>query len=141
MKNENWIRMEYLKTAEALKFEGFGSDPVCIDISVCRKMPKSFTKKKIDLARQGKLFPTTKPDIDNIVKTILDALNGIAFDDDSQIVRIRATKTYYKEDCTIVSMTNWTDDIDNPFETIDDSAEYGESKVEQIDKEDKSLCM
>lgn len=39
---------------------------------------------------------TKKPDIDNIVKTI-DALNGLAFDDDKQIVKVTAEKLYSTE--------------------------------------------
>ena len=38
--------------------------------------------------------PTKKPDIDNVIKIITDALNGIAYDDDAQIVSLSATKFY-----------------------------------------------
>jgi Holliday junction resolvase RusA-like endonuclease len=38
--------------------------------------------------------PTKKPDIDNIEKIIFDALNGIAYNDDSQIVSCWADKFY-----------------------------------------------
>ncbi len=40
--------------------------------------------------------PTTKPDLDNVIK-LLDALNGIAFDDDNQIVEIMARKIQGEE--------------------------------------------
>ncbi len=36
----------------------------------------------------------SKPDIDNVIKIILDALNGIAYRDDKQIIRISASKHY-----------------------------------------------
>lgn len=45
----------------------------------------------------GKMQPTIKPDIDNIVKSCFDALNGIAYPDDSQIVSIFAYKEYALE--------------------------------------------
>lgn len=37
---------------------------------------------------------TTKPDIDNIIKAVLDGLNGVAFKDDKQVTSIKATKFY-----------------------------------------------
>jgi len=39
-------------------------------------------------------YPTVKPDVDNLCKSTLDSLNGIAFDDDSQIIEINASKKY-----------------------------------------------
>lgn len=39
-------------------------------------------------------YPTTRPDIDNFLKTLLDALNGYVIPDDSQIVQITASKAY-----------------------------------------------
>lgn len=38
--------------------------------------------------------PTTKPDLDNLLKTVLDALNNTAFDDDGQVLSISAVKRY-----------------------------------------------
>lgn len=35
---------------------------------------------------------TTKPDIDNVLKAVLDALNGVAYKDDSQVVEVRVVK-------------------------------------------------
>lgn len=42
----------------------------------------------------GEILPTKKPDSDNIIKIILDALNGIAYHDDSQICSIHFEKKY-----------------------------------------------
>jgi Holliday junction resolvase RusA-like endonuclease len=41
--------------------------------------------------------PTTRPDIDNYAKLVLDALNGFVWADDSQVVKIEAVKRYAKE--------------------------------------------
>ena len=38
--------------------------------------------------------PTKKPDADNVIKIITDALNGIAYDDDRQIVALMFEKFY-----------------------------------------------
>ena len=42
----------------------------------------------------GKIRPTKKPDADNIMKAVADALNGIAYKDDSQIVNVTIAKWY-----------------------------------------------
>ena len=47
---------------------------------------------------ENKISPTKKPDIDNIVKIILDALNKMAFKDDSQITKIQVEKLYAEEE-------------------------------------------
>ena len=39
-------------------------------------------------------WPTKKPDSDNIIKIILDALNGICYHDDSQVCKIYFEKKY-----------------------------------------------
>lgn len=56
-------------------------------------IPKSMSKQRRLDAIEGRLRPTTRPDIDNYVKT-LDALNDIVFHDDSQIAQLIATKHY-----------------------------------------------
>lgn len=68
---------------------------VVLTISVYRSIPKSMPGKKRDLAIKGLLRPISRPDLDNYVK-VKDALNGILWKDDSQVVRIVADK-YYSE--------------------------------------------
>jgi Holliday junction resolvase RusA-like endonuclease len=57
------------------------------------EIPKSWSKKRRDAAIIGEVFPG-RPDIDNIVKAVLDACNGVTFEDDAQVFRIMATKRY-----------------------------------------------
>ena len=57
-------------------------------------IPKSWPKAKKELVSQGALHHTSKPDLDNIVKIILDGMNGVVFVDDSQVVSIMASKQY-----------------------------------------------
>lgn len=55
---------------------------------------KGTSKKKIIEMAHGDLQPLKKPDVDNIIKSILDSLNNIAYTDDSQVVGCAATKYY-----------------------------------------------
>ena len=56
--------------------------------------PKSVRKKdKIEMLT-NRLLPVKKPDCDNIAKIVLDALNKIAYVDDSQVVELAVKKRY-----------------------------------------------
>jgi len=57
-------------------------------------MTVTFYRTKPEYAPKGELIPVRKPDLDNYIKTILDALNGIAFPDDAQISTIEARKRW-----------------------------------------------
>lgn len=57
-------------------------------------VPKSWSKRKQADALAGQLMPTTKPDLDNCVKAIFDAVNGIVWTDDVQVVGLRVRKVY-----------------------------------------------
>ena len=71
---------------------------VSVKIVAQFKIPKTTTKKDRALIEEGKLSPTKKPDIDNIVKIILDALNKMAFKDDNQITKLDVEKVYGEEE-------------------------------------------
>ena len=90
---------------EAIKFEFMASNsekmpvyerdiPLKANVTVGCSIPKSYTKKKQALCRDRVLVPNKKPDIDNILKAVFDALNGYAFEDDVQIVQVYAEKQY-----------------------------------------------
>lgn len=57
------------------------------------EIPKSWSKKRREAATRGEVSPG-RPDIDNVVKIALDAINGVVFEDDAQVNRINATKRY-----------------------------------------------
>lgn len=58
------------------------------------QIPKSATKAKRVRMEGGLIRPVKRPDLDNIAKAVLDALNGLAYQDDSQIVRLVVEKYY-----------------------------------------------
>ena len=86
---ENWIRINY-REQDGRYIEG----PIEARIFAYHKVPKSYSKKRIEAIREGLEYPTKKPDIDNIVKIILDSLNGIAYKDDSQVVKLIVLKKW-----------------------------------------------
>lgn len=67
-------------------------------------IPKSWPKKKKEEAVHGLIRPTTKPDTDNIAKSILDSLNEIAYKDDSQVTGLCVTKCYSTKPCVRVRL-------------------------------------
>lgn len=56
--------------------------------------PVSCSKKKQREIYSGSIPYTKKPDVDNLIKLTLDAMNGIVFKDDSLVVKISAIKCY-----------------------------------------------
>lgn len=89
-KYENLVSLAFLqKYPDHVPLEG----PLEMVMIAYFSIPKSWSKKKAEQARSNKLFPTKKPDTDNIAK-VKDALNGIAFKDDSQVVMETIFKMY-----------------------------------------------
>ena len=70
--------------------------PLCVKLIAHFEPPKSATKTKRRAMLSGLIMPTVKPDIDNILKMI-DALNGVCFEDDKQIVSAHCEKRYADE--------------------------------------------
>lgn len=75
--------------------ERFQDDvPLEVLIVAYNPVPKSATKSDRFQMLLGKIRPTKKPDWDNIGKIVCDALNGLAYKDDAQIVRGTVVKFY-----------------------------------------------
>lgn len=58
------------------------------------EVPKSTSKAMKEQMLENKISPTKKPDIDNVIKIVLDAMNKFAFKDDTQITKIEVEKLY-----------------------------------------------
>ena len=67
---------------------------LAMTLMVYQPIPKSVSKKKKQEMLDGKIRPTKKPDIDNILKSVLDSLNQVAFHDDTQFVSVEVCKWY-----------------------------------------------
>ena len=72
--------------------------PLKVEIQVYKKISKSFSKTIKQKAITGEIRPLVKPDCDNISKNILDALNGVVYPDDKQIVELTVKKFYSESD-------------------------------------------
>jgi len=79
--------------AEAMKNMPPLGGPVEVVVEAFMMVPASWSFKKRLSAIAGQIKPITKPDLDNIVKA-LDGMNNIVVVDDSQIVKLTATKQY-----------------------------------------------
>jgi Holliday junction resolvase RusA-like endonuclease len=87
---KDYIRLAAAEHKPDKPFEG----PLELHVTVCRSIPKSFSRRKAEAAEKGEIRPITKPDADNYLKSVKDALNGIIWRDDSQIVRVVVEKYY-----------------------------------------------
>ena len=88
---ENLIKISFSQTGER-PFEADQS--LHVFMTAYYPIPKSTSRKKKEEMIAGHLRPAKKPDIDNIIKSILDALNGVAYHDDTQVVAVFAEKYY-----------------------------------------------
>ena len=76
-------------------------------------IPKSTSKAKRKKMLGREICPSVKPDVDNVSKAILDALNGVAYRDDKQVIELDISKRYANPDaagvCVSVYYLDYTD--------------------------------
>lgn len=90
---ENLVKLEYMRQVGNKKLSG----ALRAVIQCCFPVPKSVSRKRRAAMLSGEIRHTGKPDCDNLAKGILDALNGIAYDDDSQICVLAIAKKYAEQ--------------------------------------------
>ena len=71
---------------------------VSVHLEFCFRRPPSHLKRNDELTAAGRKQPYPKPDVDNLAKAVLDALNGVAWVDDSQVVELRTAKSWIDGD-------------------------------------------
>lgn len=91
---ENWVKCRFLETKQE-KIPG--NVALGASITAFFQIPKSASKKDRMRMQCGAILPMKKPDADNIVKIILDSLNGLAYDDDKQVCEVWFHKFYHDE--------------------------------------------
>ena len=89
---EHLLALSYRNSAKGYKF----TSPVRVTIKAYQKPPKK-SKKVVEDMLNGRILPTKKPDLDNIAKIVLDGLNKIAWDDDTQVIEMMVVKRYAED--------------------------------------------
>lgn len=87
---ENLVKLEFQRQGGRMMKDG----PVYLSIQAWYGIPKSVSKRKREAMIGGLILPTRKPDCDNVAKVIADALNGLAWRDDSQVVALHVCKRF-----------------------------------------------
>jgi Holliday junction resolvase RusA-like endonuclease len=96
---KNWTKIQLAEQCEeCLKC------PLILCVTFYLPIPKSASKKKKVLMISNEIKHTKKPDVDNLLKFILDAMNNIVFVDDSQIWNITTIKKYSEESRTEIDI-------------------------------------
>jgi len=89
---EQQIIFDYYKQCENVKFDE--NSQLELFVKAYYKIPKSASKKKRMAMLSEEIRPTKKPDGDNILKAVADALNGVCYKDDKSIVKMSIEKFY-----------------------------------------------
>ncbi len=98
---ENLVKLSFLNSG----CEAFSEDKqLRAEIDIYISIPKAVSKKKRQEMMLGNIRPTKKPDIDNILKSLFDGLNKVAFNDDTQIVEVKARKYYGEQEKVVINI-------------------------------------
>lgn len=93
-KTASYENLVKVKAEQAMVGRPMFEGAVEVSIRLFVTPPASWSQKKQREALAGNVFPTSKPDIDNVLKGIMDACNEIVFKDDKQAVDVRVVKRY-----------------------------------------------
>ena len=89
---------KFKKQLRALAAETYHDAPlegeIYLKVAFYRKVQKNVSKKEHDRRVSGARRPIVKPDLDNYIKSTLDALNGVIWTDDAAIVELNTSKWY-----------------------------------------------
>lgn len=105
---EDRIRLAYKRAVKDRPEEErtFGMDAqLSLTVSAFYRMPKRVNKELREAMMSFRERPRKKPDLDNILKVVADALNGLAYHDDSQIVSMSATKYWSHDPYILIGIT------------------------------------
>ena len=92
---ETLVHTEYMVQCKGFRFP----DDAMLDMRILAyySIPKSGSKKEKAKKLENIIRPTKKPDMDNVVKMVADALNQVAYKDDTQIVDCQVRKFYSEQ--------------------------------------------
>ena len=87
--------------------------PLIMDVQFDLPIPASWSAAQKEEARTGMILPDVAPDLDNLIKSLLDGCRRIAFRDDAQIVQITARKRFGVEPKTVATFSPMTTETDD----------------------------
>jgi Holliday junction resolvase RusA-like endonuclease len=93
-KTRNYEALIKEAATEAMGNSEILETPVNLYLYIRAPIPKSLPKKRLEACLNGLEKPIKKPDASNVLKSIEDAMNGVVYKDDSQIVNIHVAKVY-----------------------------------------------
>jgi Holliday junction resolvase RusA-like endonuclease len=100
--SRDWKRTVLDRVATEAKARGLVpyQGPLFLDLCFQLPRPKSLPKKV--------LHHVKKPDLDNLAKAVKDAIKGIVYMDDAQVIQLTATKSYSESPCVIIDVRSAT---------------------------------
>ena len=103
---EDKVRLYYSRETRCTTLHG----EIRADIRAYFRIPKSTPKYKQQILAEERTGCTKAPDADNIAKVVLDALNGLAYDDDKAVTYLTVGKLYGAEPRVEVTLTEVNND-------------------------------
>lgn len=103
LNTEAWVKACAIDQGVIRPLDG----PLRLLLTIKRGVPLSWSKKRRQSALSNMERPTSKPDLDNCIKLVCDALNGIAWHDDAQIVAMEVAKIYGERAATVLTVKQW----------------------------------
>jgi Holliday junction resolvase RusA-like endonuclease len=100
---ETLVKLSYQQQCNDKPYEK--DIPLRAEITAYFPIPKSASMKRKKMMLEGQIRHTKKCDADNLAKAVLDALNGIAYYDDSQVCELSVSKLYSDNPRVIVSIS------------------------------------
>lgn len=95
--NKHNIQLYAMEAKKRRGIEGIAQPDgrgITVYLTVYLPIPKSMSKKKTEMAMMDRIRPQRKPDLDNVLKAVLDAMNGIIYKDDSEVTEVHVHRLY-----------------------------------------------
>lgn len=99
---ENLVKTVYYQQCQRAQFPK--GTPLEVRVMAYYSIPQSESKKRQAMMESHQIRPMKKPDVDNVVKIILDSLNKIAYHDDAQVVDCMFRKFYSYQPRVVVTI-------------------------------------
>ncbi len=116
--------------------------PVVLKVSAFFPIPKSWPKWKQHAATVGLIRPSSKPDVDNVLKMVMDALNEVAYKDDALIVNAEVCAWYQKNpyvDVDVVRYPSITREIFDAIKDVIDRSDKSDPYQMMVDRVEAKL--